>query len=185
MLPQVADLDLGEQGLDLGDELEHNLEISGNQDSGIDGEPLELGLGVNQDLEVGLQVYEHLNERIDVDVGLGDDVGCALTLASTSTTTSTRAPTTTETESPPPGAPVTWPDGLLSVVHGVGRLMGGMLADGTLTVGRLTGGTDGEPEPSQGHGSLRLSTGAATAEPAASTARAALKNFIVAVRVGG
>lgn len=71
-----ADLDLGQQGLDADNKVEHDLELGGDEHVNVKSETVEGGHAVLKDLEVGLEVYEDLKKRVsvDVDVDVGNDV---------------------------------------------------------------------------------------------------------------
>jgi hypothetical protein len=70
-----ADLNLGNESLDLDNQVEDDLEIGGNEDIGIEDKTLESGHAVEEHLEVGLERNDDLEQSLSIDLGGGNDLG--------------------------------------------------------------------------------------------------------------
>lgn len=79
-----ANLNLGNESLDADHEVKDDLELSGNEDVGIDEEAIELRGAALEDVQVNLQVDEGGKEDLGVDVNIGhnasDDLEVSLDL---------------------------------------------------------------------------------------------------------
>lgn len=75
-----ADLNLSDESLNAGNKVEDDLEVGSDDDLGVNDEVVELGHASLEGLKVDLEVNEHLEEGLGVDVGGSDDLGNQLEL---------------------------------------------------------------------------------------------------------
>lgn len=73
-----ADLDIGEQSLDVGAEGKDDVDIDTDEGLDVQDKLVEVDSGIEEDLQVHLEVDENLDEGLDINVGLGNDIGCCL-----------------------------------------------------------------------------------------------------------
>jgi hypothetical protein len=70
-----AALDLGEQGLDTDNKLEHNLKVAGDEGLDVEEETLEAGHAVLEEGEIALKGDNDLEESLGVNLDRADDAG--------------------------------------------------------------------------------------------------------------